>query len=185
MKRWMVLALLASAGLLANAPSAAASMVLARSVLGNGGAPAAVGSMNVNSTVGQPAIGLSLRPSMSVCHGYWCGGILGVAAVDGGPAAGGPAAADLEFGLPAPNPSRGRVTFALTLPKSGQVRLMVADVTGRLVATPQDGTLAAGAHALVWDGRGANGEGLAKGVYYARLDLDGRALWNRTIVLVR
>lgn len=164
--------------------SASAATVLSRSVFGNGGAPAG-GAMRCNSTVGQSAIGLSLSPSMYVCHGFWCGGYLQVSGVNDDPIGPPPGGAEFAFGLPAPNPTRGIASFELALPAAGEVRLLVVDVTGRLVSVAQEGRMEAGRHSLVWSGRDANGEALARGVYYARLEVDGKIAGRRSIVLVR
>lgn len=183
-RKFLALALVGAA-LVAVAAPAGAQMKLQRSVFGNGGQPAAGATMTCNSTVGQSAIGLSLAPSMYVCHGFWCGGLLGVSGVGDGPVDGGPGASEFAFGLPAPNPTRGMASFELSLPAPGQVRLLVVDVTGRLVSVAQDGHMEAGRHSLSWSGRSQDGQALAKGVYYARLEVDGKVFGRRSIVLVR
>lgn len=186
MQRRILLSLaLATAVLVAAGGPAGAQMNLARSVFGNGGAPATGATMAVNSTIGQNAIGLSLSPSMYVCHGFWCGGLLGVSAVGDDPIGTTPGASEFAFGLPAPNPTRGMASFELSLPAAGAVRLLVVDVTGRLVSVAQDGRLEAGRHSISWSGRDADGQALARGVYYARLEVDGRVAGRRSIVLVR
>lgn len=186
MQRTLSLALaLATAVLVTAGGPARAQMKLARSVFGNGGAPASGATMAVNSTVGQNAIGLSLAPSMYVCHGFWCGGLLGVSGVGDDPIGTTPAPHEFAFGLPAPNPTRGMASFELSLPAAGAVRLLVVDVTGRLVSVAQDGRMEAGHHSITWSGRDADGQALAKGVYYARLEVDGKVAGRRSIVLVR
>jgi flagellar hook assembly protein FlgD len=63
------------------------------------------------------------------------------------------------------------------------VRLTVHDVRGRLVETLWDGERDTGAHTVTWDGRGAAGS-LPSGVYYVRLDVDGR-VESKSVVLAR
>lgn len=185
MKRTEIVSLvLVAVALVAATAPAGAQVKLSRSVFGNGGAPAG-GAMKCNSTVGQPAIGLSLSPSMYVCHGFWCGGYLQVSGVNDDPIGPPPGGTEFAFGLPAPNPTRGIASFELALPAAGMVRLLVVDVTGRLVSVAQEGRMEAGRHSLVWSGRDANGGALAKGVYYARLEVDGQVGGRRSIVLVR
>lgn len=44
----------------------------------------------------------------------------------------------------------------------------------------------AGRHSMSWSGRDAeDGQALARGVYYARLEVDGQVAGRRSIVLVR
>ncbi len=80
-----------------------------------------------------------------------------------------PRPAPLALATPWPNPSRGPVRIAFTLPARGAARLELFDVGGRRVATPLDGTLDAGAHEVAWDGRSERGETLGAGLYFARL----------------
>lgn len=184
MKRWISGTLLAGALLLAGRMPAAAAIVLSRSVIGTGGA-VSTGTMRSTVTVGQPAIGLSLAPTLYVCHGFWCGGYLQVSGVNDDPIGGVPTPGEFAFGLPAPNPTRGVASFELALPAPSQVRLLVVDVTGRLVSVAQDGRMDAGRHSIVWEGKDGNGASLARGVYYARLEVDGKVEGRRSLVLIR
>ena len=68
-----------------------------------------------------------------------------------------------------PNPSRGRIAFAFTLPAAGRARLTVVDVAGRIVATLADGPFDAGEHQARWTGAAP------AGVYFARLEAPGGA----------
>lgn len=158
--------------------------VLSRSVVATGGA-VSTGTLRSTVTVGQPVIGKSLSPALYVCHGFWCGGYMQVSGVDDDPIGTTPPVHEFAFGLPAPNPTRGMASFELALPAPGQVRLLVVDVTGRLVSVAQDGLMDAGRHSIVWDGRDENDRPLARGVYYARLEVDGRVAGKRSLVLVR
>lgn len=84
-------------------------------------------------------------------------------------AAGGPAPrAALALGSPHPNPSRAGVRLSLALAAPSAVDASVFDVAGRRVRTLHDGPLAAGTHALAWDGRDAQGVPSAAGVYFVR-----------------
>ena len=68
-----------------------------------------------------------------------------------------------------PNPSAGAMSFALELPIAGPADVEVFDISGRRIALAQHGQLAAGRHAIPWDGRGADGTALPPGVYLARV----------------
>ncbi len=83
---------------------------------------------------------------------------------------GGPVAARTGFARPpAPNPTRGDITFAIGMAHDGAASLVIVDATGRRVATVVNGTLSAGEHTLRWDGRAADGRAAAPGVYRAVL----------------
>lgn len=68
-----------------------------------------------------------------------------------------------------PNPFRHSTTLRFSLDAAAPVRVEVVDVTGRRVATLQDGDLSAGIHESVWDGRDAAGRPAAGGVYFLRM----------------
>lgn len=82
-----------------------------------------------------------------------------------------------------PNPFAGRTRFTYSLPRAGRVRLAIHDVQGRQIATLEDGDRAAGEHAAVWDGRGANGRAVAGGVYFSRLEFEGDVRTKKLIVV--
>jgi len=64
-----------------------------------------------------------------------------------------------------PNPSRGAVSFEITLAAAERVRVTVYDALGRRVATVEDARRVAGTHTLTW-----NPKGLAAGTYWVRLE---------------
>lgn len=80
-----------------------------------------------------------------------------------------------------PNPSAAEVRVAFATARRGPVRVDVLDVAGRRVVRLADGVLDAGAHALAWDGRGADGERVAAGVYFVRVAADGAEAARRVI----
>ena len=63
-----------------------------------------------------------------------------------------------------PNPFNPSTTLSFSLPKAGNVKLEVFDVTGRLVTTLADERFEAGEHTLRFDG-----SALPSGVYFARV----------------
>ena len=74
-----------------------------------------------------------------------------------------PAALRLEPSRP--NPFNPRTTVTFVTPTTGPVRVAIHDARGRLVRVLNDGRVAAGRHALTWDGRDGRGQGVASGVY--------------------
>ena len=80
----------------------------------------------------------------------------------------GTGAAGLALSAPVPNPAPGVARFALRLDRPRAVSAAAYDVLGRRVAVLHDGPLAAGAHALAFDGGG-----LPDGVYLVRVRAGG------------
>jgi hypothetical protein len=80
------------------------------------------------------------------------------------------------------NPSRGSARLRFALPEAHRVRLTVHDVAGRLVATLADGAYGPGWHDAAFS-RGADGLAPGVGVYFAKLDVDGRRFTRRLVVV--
>ena len=83
-----------------------------------------------------------------------------------------------------PNPFNPSTTISFTLPASGQARMTVYDITGRKVRELLSGSLPAGAHTAVWDGKDARGIAVSSGVYIARLNA-GKFTATGKMLLVR
>ena len=75
------------------------------------------------------------------------------------------------------------------LPQSGEMQLIVYDVTGQRVARLASGLRQAGTYALRWDGRDDAGRRLASGVYLYRLEAaavtGNRIVQTRKLLLIR
>lgn len=72
-----------------------------------------------------------------------------------------------------PNPfqAQGQTTIEYSLPEQTEVSVKVYDVLGRRVRTLVSGeTQRSGVHTLQWDARDKQGQAVASGVYFARLD---------------
>jgi hypothetical protein len=77
----------------------------------------------------------------------------------------------------APNPFRSGTLLSYALARAGRARLTIVNARGQLVETLFDGERPAGRHDIRWEGAAA------AGVYFARLEADGRVT-ARTLVLV-
>lgn len=97
-----------------------------------------------------------------------------VAAVDD-PARPLPAAPSARLLGVAPNPFNPRVTVRFATTRALEARLEVYDLAGRLVRTLSAGSLAAGEHTALWDGRDEAGRAAPSGVYLVQLRGDGFA----------
>ncbi|MEZ5063787.1 MAG: FlgD immunoglobulin-like domain containing protein [bacterium] len=85
----------------------------------------------------------------------------------------------LEFARIMPNPTSTSAEIRFNLGHTGDVQLAVYDVSGRRVRSLVSGLRGAGAHAVNWDLRNDRGEDVAAGVYFVRLEAEGRALLQR------
>jgi len=83
-----------------------------------------------------------------------------------------------------PNPFNPSTTIRFSLPGAGPVLLSFYDVNGRLVRTLIDGTMQAGLHEVVWNGRDQSGRAVASGIYLYRLT-SGKGIVMRKMALVR
>jgi hypothetical protein len=83
-----------------------------------------------------------------------------------------------------PNPFNPTTRIEFSLDTAGPARLEILDVRGRLVRVLANGSLTAGPHTLVWDGRDERGRAAASGVYVYRLRA-GTLQAARRMTLVR
>ncbi len=84
---------------------------------------------------------------------------------------------------PRPNPTDGRTVIAWGLPRQADVRLDVFAIDGSRVWGLRERACPAGQHQRVWEGRDAAGRMVPAGVYFVRLQADGRTLGRRICVL--
>jgi hypothetical protein len=84
---------------------------------------------------------------------------------------------EFETGLPTayalkqnyPNPFNPTTTIAYDLPRNSDVTFNIYSVTGQLVRTLNQGSVTAGRHSVVWDGKDFNGNQLASGIYFYQI----------------
>ena len=83
-----------------------------------------------------------------------------------------------------PNPFNPATTIPLAVPAgAGDVDLTIYNVLGQPVRQVWNGPLAAGEHRLAWDGRDAQGQPIAAGVYLYRLQVDDQTLTRKMVKL--
>jgi hypothetical protein len=87
-------------------------------------------------------------------------------------------ASDVVLELNRPNPFRPSTEIAFVLPRASTIALSVYDVAGRRVANLWEGPTPAGRHAIAWEP-----VGVAPGVYFFRLNADGRELVRKGVRL--
>lgn len=79
-----------------------------------------------------------------------------------------------------PNPFRGSVAFAFSLPPGANGRLRVYDAGGRLVRDLQ-APAGAGQGTVTWDGRTDGGALVSEGAYFVNLTAAGRTLTRKVV----
>lgn len=80
---------------------------------------------------------------------------------------------DYELAQNYPNPFNPETKFVFSLPQAGVVKLNIYSLTGQLVRTLVDGTIAAGRHEISWNGQDQSGRVVANGVYWYQLVVTG------------
>ncbi|MBD3236489.1 MAG: hypothetical protein GF330_07285 [Candidatus Eisenbacteria bacterium] len=81
------------------------------------------------------------------------------------------------------NPLRGGGALRFRLARSGRVRLVVCDPTGRAVRMLLREQLAAGTYEVPWDGRDGRGRALPSGAYWALLHAGAEQACTRLLVI--
>jgi hypothetical protein len=72
-----------------------------------------------------------------------------------------------------PNPFNPETVIPFSVPESGVLRLSIFNVLGQEVALLVDGSVQAGFHRIVWDGKDGFGRSIASGLYFVRMHSDG------------
>jgi hypothetical protein len=85
---------------------------------------------------------------------------------------------------PRPNPGAGARTMQFDVPDHvGPACLVLYNIRGQRVRTLVDGPVERGRQERVWDGTDDAGHAVAAGIYFARLDVDGRTDDQKIVVL--
>ncbi len=84
-----------------------------------------------------------------------------------------------------PNPFNPSTTIGYTIPKSGNLTLVVYDVTGREIRTLESGAVTPGYHSVRWDGRDNRGSTVSSGAYFFQLRVSGGFVQTRKMILSR
>jgi hypothetical protein len=83
-----------------------------------------------------------------------------------------------------PNPFNPTTEIRFELASRGAVGVSVYDVSGREVRRLVEGTMEAGPHSVVWDGRSDGGASVSSGVYFVRFHA-GTHVESKRITLIR
>jgi hypothetical protein len=83
-----------------------------------------------------------------------------------------------------PNPFNPTTTVHYALASQGIVHIRIYDVAGRFVRELVNRTEAAGSHEAPWNGMDLNGDTVASGIYFVKLDV-GRETFTKKMVLLK
>lgn len=89
----------------------------------------------------------------------------------------------LALAPPVPNPATGATRVRYTLARDGDVTLALHDVSGRRCRVLASGPRRAGQHDLVFTLEDEGGERLRAGLYFLKLDVEGRSVTNRLAIV--
>jgi hypothetical protein len=95
-----------------------------------------------------------------------------------------PAAASGPWVRAWPNPFSESLAVELQLPVAGtHATVSIYDISGRVVARLLDGANASAVRTLSWDGRDPHGRRIAAGVYFLRIETQGRS-WTKKLTRI-
>jgi len=89
----------------------------------------------------------------------------------------------LALERPRPDPMRGSAAIRLSIPHRMRASLTVRSVTGALVRTLCNSSLLPAIYSLSWDGRDDAGRSVAPGIYFWRLEAEGKTLTRKAVKL--
>jgi len=93
-----------------------------------------------------------------------------------------PGAADRLVVLARPNPFTGRTNLSVQLSAAGSIDLRVYDNSGRVVRTLASGAAVTARAQFAWDGRNDDGQAVAPGIYFYRVQIATAQVWGKVIL---
>ncbi|MGH7453685.1 MAG: CocE/NonD family hydrolase, partial [bacterium] len=80
-----------------------------------------------------------------------------------------------------PNPVASATQISYSLSRTAAIRITLFNLLGQEVRTLVDGLVPSGVHTVSWDGRNENGQPVAKGIYFYRLEAGGFSMAKKLI----
>jgi len=80
-----------------------------------------------------------------------------------------------------PNPFKEKTAMEIELASAGQVTVRIYNIIGQPVRNLFNGTLSAGRHRLLWDGRDDSGAVMQNGHYFCRIQTGGKTVVRRMV----
>jgi hypothetical protein len=82
-----------------------------------------------------------------------------------------------------PNPFRMNTEISFDMRKAGTAKVAIYNLKGQLVRTLAENDYAKGSHKLTWDGKDNSGNFAGAGVYFSRLEADGKTLSQKMVMI--
>ena len=82
-----------------------------------------------------------------------------------------------------PNPFNPSTTIEFSLPQAQDVTISIYDSKGRFVVDLAAGQRPGGNHSVTWDGRDANGQAVASGVYFYRMTAGNQTVTRKLVMI--
>jgi hypothetical protein len=85
-----------------------------------------------------------------------------------------------------PNPFNPETKIAFNIPESGKVKVEIFNVKGQKIRTLIDSEfMEKGNHSIIWNGTDENNQQVSTGVYLYQLEVDGKPLASKKMLLLR
>jgi hypothetical protein len=84
-----------------------------------------------------------------------------------------------------PNPFNPSTSISFSVPTQARARVEILSILGQRLATLGEGQYSPGVYTLFWDATNQGSGGVASGVYFYRLIVDGKPLQTRKMLLLR
>jgi len=82
-----------------------------------------------------------------------------------------------------PNPFNPTTNIKYTIPREGNVKIEVFDITGKLVTTLVNQSMNSGTYNVTWDGRNLSGQNVVSGIYLYRIQANDFVSVKKMIML--
>jgi photosystem II stability/assembly factor-like uncharacterized protein len=84
-----------------------------------------------------------------------------------------------------PNPFNPTTTIPVALPKAAQIKVTIYNILGKVIQVVYNGMAETGRHYLPWNGTDMSGKRVASGLYFYRLEIEGRQGYTKKMVLMK
>ena len=82
-----------------------------------------------------------------------------------------------------PNPFNPTTNIKYSIPKEGNVKIQVFDITGKLVTTLVDQSMSSGSYTVTWNGRNSSGQSVVSGIYLYRIQSNDFVAVKKMVML--
>ncbi|MBL7149586.1 MAG: T9SS type A sorting domain-containing protein, partial [Candidatus Cloacimonetes bacterium] len=84
-----------------------------------------------------------------------------------------------------PNPFNPETKIVFNLPEEGNVKLEIYNIKGQKVKTLLDCYMSPGHSEMIWNGRDDNGKRVSSGVYFYKLNVNGKTEKTKKMLLLK